>query len=84
MLRKLADKCLGFRTLAIIVVKNSRSVLRAYIVALTTGATSFHASAKIQRKSKMEYVNDVAGGMGDIWESDEGKVLQLADVLESL
>lgn len=54
-------------------------------VASATGATAFHTSAKVVRKSKMDYTNNAVNGMGDdVWESSKQKIRLLADILQSL
>ncbi len=54
-------------------------------IAEETGATSFHTSAKVPRRSEMEYSGTVVGGMGDTqWVSAKEKIRQLADILKSL
>ena len=54
-------------------------------IAQSTGATSFHSSAKVELKSEMDYANDDVGGMGDnVWVSAKEKIRQMADKLKSL
>ncbi|GGC42319.1 copper homeostasis protein CutC [Parapedobacter defluvii] len=51
----------------------------------TTGATSFHASAKVVRHSGMSYVNEAVSGMGnEAWEASKEKIRHLADILKNL
>jgi len=61
---------------------NEQNIAR---IAESTGATSFHASAKIALESGMGYLNPSVGGMGDNgWVSAKEKIRHLADILKSL
>ena len=52
-------------------------------LALATGATHFHASAKVRQESRMDYVNPV-GGMGDaVWVSSKENIRHLADIIKT-
>ncbi|WP_188505546.1 copper homeostasis protein CutC [Parapedobacter pyrenivorans] len=54
-------------------------------VAMATGATAFHSSAKVAIASGMTYVNDAIVGMGEGgWVSSKEKIRQLADILQNL
>jgi len=50
-----------------------------------TGASTFHASAKVIRNSGMYYINEAINGMGsEVWESSKEKIRHLADILKNL
>ncbi len=54
-------------------------------IAASTGATSFHSSAKVALESKMGDVGAEVGGMGDTtWVSAKEKIRHLADKLKNL
>ena len=61
---------------------NEQNIAR---IAESTGATSFHSSAKIPMESDMDYRDQAVEGMGDNgWVSAKEKIRQLADILKSL
>ncbi|MGV3761161.1 copper homeostasis protein CutC [Parapedobacter sp.] len=53
-------------------------------IAASTGASSFHTSAKVEMESAMDYIGGEVGGMGDtVWVSAKEKIRHLADMLKS-
>src|SRR5690606_40907634 len=50
----------------------------------STGASSFHTSAKVEVRSAMDYDGGEVGGMGGtVWVSAKEKIRQMADMLKS-
>src|SRR5690606_3361961 len=60
---------------------NEENILQ---IAASTGASSFHTSAKEEVGSAMDYDGDKLGGLDDtIWVSAKEKIRQMADMLKS-
>lgn len=60
---------------------NEQNILQ---IAASTGASSFHTSAKAEVGSAMDYHGSIVEGMGDtVWVSAKEKIRHLADILKN-